>query len=129
MLKQGPKVIMNKWLSDNPSNFVGTTAPSLIPSSITINDHPSWKDINDSILMAEWLHKNPIRIYIQKKFGFSRNTLIRFLKTFDIDEISTPLDFPRSYNLTQEQQAHINKFKLTRVIKKNGKVIWKKPVF
>ena len=126
MLTSGPKVIMNKWLNDNRACFVGTTAPSLIASTITIDGHRSWKSIDHVKLMAEWLHINPIRRYIKRMFGFSRNTMIRFLKTFDIDEIDNPLDFPKSYNLSKEQKERINKFKLTLSIKKNGKEVWKK---
>lgn len=129
MLPHGPKVIMNKWLNDSRACFVGTTAPVLIPSTITINGHKSWKNIDDAKLMADWLHFNPIRRYIRVMFGFSRNTLIRFLKSFDIDEIKNAKDFPTSYNLAPHQKDHINKFQLTRFVKKNGKEVWKKSDF
>jgi len=130
MLPRGPKVIMNKWNKNKKSDYVGTTAPCLIPSTIIINGHRSWKGIDDALLMAEWARVNPIRTYFKEMFGFSRNTLIRFLKTFDINEISSAYDFPNSFKLTAEQKVRINKFKhIKEIRKKDGKEIWKKTEF
>ena len=126
MLTPGPKVIMNKWLNNSRACFIGTTAPCLIPTTLVIDGHRSWSTVEHALHMAAWLHVNPIRIYVQLKFGFSRNTLIRFLKAFDINEIVDTLDFPGSYKLSDVHKAHINKYKLTRSVDKNGKEKWKR---
>lgn len=131
VLPIGPKVLTKKFINHNDAHFQGTTAKCLLPSGIVVS-HPSWKTIKDAQLMAEWIHRNPIRIFILYTFGFSRNTYIRFLKAFPVNEINGYQDFPNSYALTLKQKEYLSKYQINPKQKntKNGVItIWKKPKF
>lgn len=102
LLPAGWKVLANKLISVNPAHSIATHKPAFPHICYAIRHH-SWINYYQTNTMADFFRVNRTVTFIGKTLGLTRRQHYCFIKDFDVNEITKPTDYPRSYRLTEQE--------------------------